>query len=311
MAAVALSFLMIISSLSFGPAQADDELQLENWPVFRAGPAGSTLEPSAVMDEEGVVHTVYLYRNPAYSDWYLRPSFLRYANLSQGTWEHADLQAGFFEFADIALDAEGDVHLLCATTWNYKIDVMYWNNTNGTWACQNVTQMTMGGARNADMAVDVEGKVHAVMGLRSLQGEENLTYYYVTNAREGWELMPFHYIDMYDGQTSELICMPDIEIDSTGKVHIAHVKVDNAISGDWGSGDWSLQLLTRDGDSWKDEKNLSLPDRCNSLSLQIDADDNEHVLYHCVTSSTEEDGPVRLAAWNDSGVSWGGIAEGT
>ena len=76
---------MILSSLSFAPAQAEDELQPENWPVFRAGPAGSVLEPSAVMDEEGVVHTVYLYRNPAYSDWYLRPSFLRYANLSQGT----------------------------------------------------------------------------------------------------------------------------------------------------------------------------------------------------------------------------------
>jgi len=302
---------MILPSLSSPPVQAEDELQLENWPVFRAGPAGSTLEPSAVMDDDGVVHAVYLYRDPAYSDWYLRPNYLRYANLSQGTWEHADLQAGFFEFADIALDAEGNAHILCATTWNYKIDVMYWNNTNGTWACQNVTQMTMGGARNADMAVDAEGKVHAVMGLRSLQGEDNLTYYYVTNAREGWELVPFHYTDMYDVQTSELICMPDIEIDSTGKVHIAYVKVDNAISGDWDSGDWSLQLLTRDGDNWTDAKNISLPDRCNSLSLQIDGHGHEHVLYHCVTSSMEEEGPVFLATWNASGLSWGGITDGT
>ncbi len=285
-------------------------MQLENWPVVRAGPAGSTLEPSAVLDDEGVVHLVYLYRDPAYADWYLRPNYLRYANFSHGVWEHADLQEGFFRFADIAIDCEGSVHILCAVRGNTSTDIVYWNNSNGTWASENVTQLVMGGAKNVDMAVDADGKVHAVMGIRNDQ-DENWSYCYVTNAQGEWEFVPFHSIPVYKIQGNEMICSPDIEIDGSGRAHIAYVQVDNSISSEWGSGDWTLQLLTRDGDDWTDAKNITLPDWCNSLSLQLDADGYEHLLYHCVSSSMGQEGPVRLAAWNASGLSWGGIADGT
>ncbi len=156
--------MIIISSLSFAPAHADDELQLENWPVFRAGPFGSTLEPSAVMDDDGVVHLVYLDRNDSYSDWYLRPNFLRYSNYSDGTWEHTDLQSGFFSFADIALDTNGCVHILCAERSNTSTDIVYWNNTNGTWASESVAHFDTDESKNIDMALDADGKVHAVMG---------------------------------------------------------------------------------------------------------------------------------------------------
>jgi len=60
---------MIISSLSFGPAQADDETSAGE---LAGVPAPDQLAPRSnrrrSWDEEGVVHTVYLYRNPAYME---------------------------------------------------------------------------------------------------------------------------------------------------------------------------------------------------------------------------------------------------
>lgn len=310
MAAAALSFLMISSAFFLAPAQASDQVQLENWPVVRVGPAGSTLEPSVVLDEDGVVHLVYLDRNTTYTDWYQRPNHLRYANYSQGAWAYENLQSGFFSFADIALDADGNAHILCAVRYDSSTEIVYWNNANLTWASENVTHITAGKAKNVDMAVDADGKVHAVMAIRDDQ-EENWTYDYVTNAQGAWELVPFHSLPAYDIQGNEMICPPDIEIDGSGRAHIAYVQVENSISSEWGSGDWTIQLLTRDGDDWTDAKNITLPDWCNSLSLRLDADGYEHVLYHCVSSSTGQEGPVRLAAWNASGLSWGDIADGT
>ncbi len=302
-----LSFLMISSLFSLAPAQAvDDDLQLENWSVFRVGPSGSILEPSAVMGTDGTVHLVYLNRDTAYTDWYLRPNYLRYAELSGGEWNHTDLRSGFFSFADIALDDDGHAHILCAMRWNDTVDLVYWNNANGTWVSENVAQFDTDDARNVDLAVDQEGKVHAVFGIGDVS-DENITYQYVTNARGNWTFVPFYSVAYWVG----LNCLPDLEIDSSGRAHIAYVTVNDFVYGGWDSGEWAIELMTWDGGDWTDVKNISLPSRCNSLSLQLDEGGYEHILYHYVTSSAEFPGPVVLAQWNASGLSWGGIADGT
>jgi hypothetical protein len=306
--AIFLSFLLVSSliiSLMPTEASAEDVVAFENWPVFRAGTTSSVLEPSVDIDAEGVVHLTYLHRDPSDAGYYLHANMLRYANFSDGQWQHVDLKEANYSFVDLVVAGDG-VHILCAERGDGSTDIVHWNNTNGTWTSEIVAHFETDDAENLDMVVDHHGDVHAVFSIGD-DLTQNYTCYYLTNAGENWSIEPVY---TFLGYANLLITPPDLTVDPAGTVHLAYVNVTGFTSGDWGSGDWYIKFLTRGQDGWVDERNLSVDGQCNSISLQVDVNGYEHVLYHYSYPGPLSVGPVVLATRTASGWSWGGICDG-
>ena len=126
---------MILSSLSFAPTQADDGVQVENWPVFRPGEVSVFVEPSMAVDGNGNVHLAYAYA-PNHSDLdtgYQGPAFLRHAVLTNNTWSHSDLgDEKIIKSVTMALGAGGQSHIICLQQANYTTwELVHWQETNG------------------------------------------------------------------------------------------------------------------------------------------------------------------------------------
>ncbi|MBI0581958.1 MAG: hypothetical protein JET69_02955, partial [Methanomassiliicoccales archaeon] len=295
---------MVLSSLSFAPAQAADEVQLENWPVFRPGETSPFVEPSMAVDGNGIVHLAYAYDStPGALDQGLQePALLRHAVLTNSTWSYSDLgDEKMIQSVTMAVGENGQPHIVCLqqaniTTW----ELVHWYQENGTWASETVRTFDHLGVTDINMLVGPEGSVHLAFSATLGVDLAYKTHVHMTNAGGNWtsdELATVR--SSYAVWTNP----PQLAFDGEGRLHIAYLNVTDYALEDWYSGNHSLELMTLDNGEWGDRQVLNVG-TLNRFSFGVDTDGYESVVYQQTDQTWPSGGKVRLAMRYDFGWSY-------
>ncbi|MHC1709788.1 MAG: hypothetical protein AB9819_05215 [Methanomassiliicoccales archaeon] len=294
---------MILSSLSFAPAQADDGVQVENWPVFRPGEASAFVEPSMALDGDGIVHLAYAYaaNHSDQGSRYQEPALLRYAVLKNNTWSFSDLgDVKIIQSVTMAVGGSGQPHIICRQQANYTTwELVHWHETNGTWSSETVRTFSHTGVTDVNVLIDSNDSVHLACSV-SLGDFTYKTHVHMTNAGGDWTTDELATVrSSYAVWTNP----PQLAFDGNGRLHMAYLNVADYDVGDWYSGNHSIEFVTLENGEWGDRQVLNVG-TLNRFSFGVDTDGYESVLYQQTDQMWFSGGKVRLAMRYDFGWSY-------
>lgn len=295
---------MILSSLSIAPAQADDGVQVENWPVFRPGEASPFVEPSMAVDGNGSVHLAYAYdpTPDGLDPGYQGPALLRHAVLTNGTWSRSDLgDEKIIQSVTMAVGENGRPHIISMQQANYTTwELVHWHEANGTWTSETVRTFIHLGVTDINVLVDSNDSVHLAFSVSLDSDFTYKTHVHMTNAGGNWtsdELATVR--SSYAVWTNP----PQLAFDGEGRLHIAYLNVTDYVMEDWYSGNHSIEFMTLDNGEWGDRQVLNVG-TLNRFSFGVDTDGYESVLYQQTDQMWASGGKVRLAMRYDFGWSY-------
>ncbi len=297
---------MILSSFSFAPAQASDDVQVENRPVFRPGETSAFVEPSMAVDGNGTVHLAYAYDpTPGDEHWetgsYVYSVQLRYSVLANSTWAHSDLgEEEWVQSVTMAVGDNGQPHIVCMqqanlTTWG----LVHWYLSNGTWTSETIRTFDHSGVTDMNMLIDTDGSVHLAFSASLDNDLLYKTHVHMTNAGGNWTTDELATVrSSYSVWTNP----PQLVFDNDGRLHMAYLNVTDYDVDDWYSGNHSIEFVTLENGTWGDRHVLNVG-QLNRFSFGVDTDGYESVIYQQTDHIWSSGGKVHLAMRYDFGWS--------
>ena len=269
-AAVALSFLMILSLIPFAPAQVDGECsgELADIPAWYAV---SDPRPMIDSDDDGNVHLGYL------TDAGLNGQFrLLHSTFANGTWQHRELLGnGRIAELDMEIDALGQANFLCLVVGsNLSSRFVHIMDDGADWRIDNATSVSNYILGSLDMALGPQGEVHAVFTTYHQDGLR--MHNYLRGYNGNWTIEDVFAFSM----APELIrAGPQVAVDQDNHAHLAFpgLYVVTDFNHTWT--EYTLEVRTRAPQGWQNHSISTGGECCEGISLQLDEDGKERVLF--------------------------------
>ncbi len=252
-------------------------MQQENWPIFRAGYALSNPSPVIDSDDHGIVHLGYL--TDAGSNGQFR---LRHSTFANGTWIHRDLSGdGRIADLDMEIDAPGQANFLCLVLDSDQISRFVHIMDDGVdWRIDNATIVSNYIIGSLDMALGPQGEVHAVF---TTYHEDGLRKHnYLRGGNGNWTVEDLFAFPL----APELIrAGPQVAVDQDNHAHMSFPGLYAVTDFNHTWTEHTLEVRIRAPQGWQNHSISTGGECCEEISLQLDADGKERVLF--VTGSLE------------------------
>lgn len=272
-----LAFIMLAVIPALPQVAADDGDAAENWPIFRAGYAVFNPSPMIDSDDDGNVHLGYL------ADTGLNGQFrLLHSTFANGSWQHRELLGnGRIAELDMEVDALGQANFLCLVVGSDQSSIFVHIMDDGVdWNIDNATGVSNYIIGSLDMALGPQGEVHAVFTTYHQDGLRMHNYLHGGNGN--WtseELFAFPL-------APELMrAGPQVVVDNNNGAHMAFPGQYAVTDFNHTWTEYTLEVRTRATQGWQNDSISTGGECCESISLQLDADGKERVLF--VTGSSE------------------------
>ena len=140
--------------------------------------------------------------------------YYAYHDGSKWNYQTVDTSTGVGEYASIALDTSGKVHISYLDKTNYSLYALkYATNASGSWVTTTVDSSGYNVGEFASIAVDTSGKVH--ISYYSYYDDYNGALKYATNASGSW-------VTTTVDNSGNVGWFTSIALDTSGKVHISY-----------------------------------------------------------------------------------------